>query len=201
MTEPKFSKLILCTLVNDNVEELIRTYRSILTQNCKVTWVIISPERNIHVAKLITQWKDANIVDLVLSDSGKGIYPAMNFAISVLPSESWIWFLNAGDEFSACDSYGNIRKQIETDPKPWYFGGFLLADTNQLIVRKFNAPEKFEIKNQLFSTVDRYADSLVNLYAWFLIMKLSLAKIATVLLACKECQLSMVIKADKLHRL
>jgi len=57
----------------------------------------------------------SDCIDVLISEPDSGIYDAMNKAVEACPSESWVMFLNAGDQLFECDVLRKIIGLIEKD--------------------------------------------------------------------------------------
>ncbi len=144
-------KLAVVTVVKDDFSGLLKTEQSIKSQSKPVFWFIVTPnnssEINAHCQKLLV----SGLVTKIISDSGSGVYNAMNAAVWNAASSDWIWFLNAGDEFSDSNSYSNILQVVKSTKSNWIFGGNFLGSKDGKILGLNAAPKKFVVSNQLFA--------------------------------------------------
>ena len=143
--------LFVITVVKDDLEGLMRTSNSVSLQNTKVTWVVISPKDNSPTYEAIIELKWLGIVDLYVEDTGSGIYSAMNLGIQLFDSESWIWYLNAGDEFADPKSVEMVVAHIVKTNHRWLYGGVFLCTERGKVFAELEAPRNLKIENQLFS--------------------------------------------------
>ena len=86
-------RVVVITVVKDDLVGLIRTEKSIQTQSAQVSWVLVTPTdssvTHSHVQELIAK----GIVEEVIQDFGDGVYNAMNIAFQRINPNDWIWFL------------------------------------------------------------------------------------------------------------
>lgn len=87
----------------------------------------------------------------VLYDQGIGVYHAMNHAIYNSSPNDWIWFLNAGDEFAATNSYEKVFETILITNSQWVYGGHYLGSAEGILLGEIRAPRSFKPSNQLFA--------------------------------------------------
>ena len=143
--------LVVVTVVKDELENLVRTEKSIRGQSERVTWVIVTPknlsETYLHVRRL----SESGILQKILDDRGQGVYSAMNLAINESGPDEWIWFINAGDEFPTADTYASVKKIVMDFSQSWAYGGHFLGSDEGKILGKRPAPSQFNSRNQLFA--------------------------------------------------
>jgi len=144
-------RVVVITVVKDDLVGLIRTEKSIQTQSAQVSWVLVTPTdssvTHSHVQELIAK----GIVEEVIQDFGDGVYNAMNIAFQRINPNDWIWFLNAGDEFASCDSYALISDVASKSPRRWIYGGHFLGSEQGQILGRVLTPKRFSARNQLFA--------------------------------------------------
>lgn len=143
--------LLIVTVVKNDLFGLKRTEASIRRQNQYANWVIVTPPNQSETFQYTLTLKEEGLVSRVLPDSGKGIYPAMNLAISEFEGEEWLWFLNAGDEFARNDSLALVESHILETRSKWMYGGHKLGSDSGLVLGEVKSPTAFRIENQLFA--------------------------------------------------
>ena len=143
--------LFVITVVKDDLEGLMKTSNSVSLQNTRVRWVVISPKDNSPTYKAINTLKLLGIIEMYVEDTGLGIYSAMNVGIQSFDSESWIWFLNAGDEFASPKSVETVFAHIVKTSHQWLYGGVFLCTEQGKVFAELEAPRNLNTKNQLFS--------------------------------------------------
>lgn len=144
-------KLAIVTVVKDDLIGLIKTRDSILSQSSSVIWKIVTPfdhtETHFHAIELL----ERRVATLVLEDTGRGVYSAMNGAIHSSSPHEWLWFLNAGDELAGINSYQTVQTRISSCTSRWAYGGHYLGSQSGKILGEIAAPKDFKISNQLFA--------------------------------------------------
>jgi GT2 family glycosyltransferase len=144
-------QLVIITLCMNDLIELMRTKKSILSQLVPVEWIIVTPFNNSPTYKYVEQLHTDGIVKKIIPDEGVGIYPAMNAGIAGIDDQNWIWFINAGDQFPGSKTYVNVIDYINQTRNRWIYGGHFLGSDRGEILGEIQAPEIFKISNQLFS--------------------------------------------------
>jgi len=139
------------TVVKDDLEGLKRTEQSIVNQSKLVSWILVTPNDNSQTYEYAQHLIHQNIVDEIILDSGGGVYSAMNQAVVQANQEDWFWFLNAGDEFAAINTYELICQSAMTTVHEWMYGGHYLGSYNGKILGEVKTPARFKPANQLFS--------------------------------------------------
>jgi hypothetical protein len=94
---------------------------------------------------------DSHLVNQVVIDGQNGVYAAMNLAVATSNDEDWLWFLNAGDEFANTNTYKLVNYFTQNSSNNWIYGGHYLGSESGSILGEMNAPQKFQISNQLFA--------------------------------------------------
>ena len=142
---------MVVTVVKDDFAGLLKTEQSIKSQSKSVTWFIVTPNNASEIISHCQKLLENGLVSKIISGSGSGVYNAMNTAVWNVTSLDWIWFLNAGDEFSDINSYSNILKVVKSTKSNWIFGGNFLGSKDGKILGLNTAPKKFVVSNQLFA--------------------------------------------------
>jgi hypothetical protein len=120
-------------------------------QNSRVIWRVVSPSSDFEIKDLLHELLRLNIINKLIEDKGLGVYHAMNQAVFEANETEWIWFLNAGDQFSSTTSYERIQNQIKEISNRWIFGGHILAAENGDVLGVRNAPNSVQPHRQLFA--------------------------------------------------
>lgn len=144
-------RVVIVTVVKDDLVGLKRTEHSVLEQSSKVHWVIVTPNNKSETVQYASQLRAKEIVDQVITDLGGGVYAAMNLASQSLGIDDWIWFLNAGDEFASHDAYEKVLKHVRSTNHNWLFGGHFLGSEQGQKLGEIKSPDRFIASNQLFA--------------------------------------------------
>jgi putative colanic acid biosynthesis glycosyltransferase len=143
--------LVIVTVVKNDLNGLIKTQQSILNQSVPVVWNVVTPfdhsETHQKSLELYGKGHLANIIE----DEGNGVYSAMNQAIRASFPQDWLWFLNAGDEFAANNSYQIAFENVSVSYLRWAYGGHFLGSESGQRLGELAAPTEFKVSNQLFS--------------------------------------------------
>jgi glycosyltransferase involved in cell wall biosynthesis len=144
-------KVTVVTVVKDDLTGLQKTARSILSQTIKVDWVVVTPPTPSETYEYVIELSMQGTIASIIADDGQGVYPAMNKAIDHLPVEGWLWFLNAGDEFSTENAYETVVNAAARSNRGWIYGGHFLGSDQGRIITELRAPISFNPANQLFA--------------------------------------------------
>jgi len=144
-------RVIVVTVVKDDLEGLVRTSKSLLKQDLKPDWWIVTPDNSEVTLKKAQEFHQKDIVQKILNDDGHGIYFAMNRAIQETKEDYWVWFLNAGDELPFSNTFQKVREEITKTSSRWVFGGHGLVSESGEILGYIDAPKVISAKNQLFA--------------------------------------------------
>lgn len=143
--------LIVVTVVKDDFQNLRVTAASVQAQSTKVDWLLVTPFDGSTTHAYCQELQTDNVAKDVIEDHGGGIYPAMNLVLSKISKDDWVWFLNAGDVFAERNCYWTISTLIAKNQSRWVYGSHTLANVNGRILGDWEAPEKFQVKRQLFA--------------------------------------------------
>lgn len=116
-----FSPVIeIVSVVKDDLQGLSNTYQSLLMQTVQdFKWLVIDGSSDpIDFSELFLE---AKFSIRVVQQSPKGIYHAMNYAISITEGEM-LWYLNAGDSLSNPKAVEDVTKIIAENPQHQVFG-------------------------------------------------------------------------------
>lgn len=151
VNEGKVLTLKVVTVVKDDLSGLKRTEKSVNGQSKKVAWTLITPDDGSATYQYAQFLKNSKIASDVLLDKHNGVYPAMNQVIDITNGEDWLWFLNAGDELAATNTYQLVDAFAQVSPNNWIFGGYFLGSEVGSILGEIKTPQAFKISNQLFT--------------------------------------------------
>lgn len=151
VNEGKVLTLKVVTVVKDDLSGLKRTEKSVNAQSKKVAWTLVTPNDGSTTYQYAQFLKNSKIASDVLLDKHNGVYEAMNQVIDVTNGEDWLWFLNAGDEFAATNTYQLVDAFAQVSPNNWIFGGHFLGSEVGGILGEVKTPQAFKISNQLFA--------------------------------------------------
>ena len=131
-------KLSIITVVMDELEELSKTQKSILSQHSdEIEWVVVHGGKDREIVNFVNTSKSQLDV-LILSESDKGIYDAMNKGL-VLSSGDYVVFLNAGDVFhdeNVVDKVFKKLKQADCEIDMLFGAAELVFENGKKILRK-----------------------------------------------------------------
>lgn len=115
------SDVVVVTLTYDNVDEARKTLASVALQR-------VGPSRYVIVDSSETA-EASDIKKLATLANGeyhwippRGVYPAMNYALSLLEDDDYVWFINSSDWLSGQESLAEMEKQLLTGTE-WVIGG------------------------------------------------------------------------------
>ena len=151
VNEGKVLTLKVVTVVKDDLSGLKRTEKSVNGQSKKVAWTLITPDDGSTTYQYAQFLKNSKIASDVLLDKHNGVYAAMNQVIDITNGEDWLWFLNAGDELAATNTYQLVDAFAQVSPNNWIFGGHFLGSEVGSILGELKTPQVFKISNQLFA--------------------------------------------------
>ena len=116
------SPLVIVTLCLNNPAELERTLRSVAEQTASPNRVLVIDSSN-GARREQTEEISREFGADYLWDRPRGVYAAMNLAISKLSSDNYVLFLNSGDWFSEPRTVDIIYDEIANHPlSHWLVG-------------------------------------------------------------------------------
>lgn len=129
-----FYPLITVVTVTFNAEKFLeQTINSIVDQDyTNIEYIIIdgkSTDKTVNIIKKYSQY-----INYWLSEPDKGIYNAMNKAIS-LASGKYINFMNAGDIFSTKNTISKVIENIDDSVDLVYGDHYLINDKNKTYIK------------------------------------------------------------------
>lgn len=128
--QPAASPLAIVTLCLNNPAELEKTLHSVAEQTASPNRVVVidgSNEAHRERMEEISREFDAEYH----WDRPRGVYAAMNVAISQLSSDNYVLFLNSGDWFSGPRTVDIVNNEITNHPQsPWLVGDTAAISNN-----------------------------------------------------------------------
>lgn len=132
----------IITVVYNNVADIEYTLRSVSDQTYSpIQYIVIDGLSTDGTLDKIAEYRDH--IDILVSEKDKGIYDAMNKALS-LATGDYVLFLNSGDELFDQNTLSDIF--TESDGADIYYGETKLIDQNRNILgdRRHKTPDKFD---------------------------------------------------------
>ena len=145
-------ELVVITVVKSDVSGFLRTLRSVKGQSVNVKWRVVNPKEDIEIREILNHLMIEGVIERLLDDEGAGVYQAMNKAVLEAEPSEWLWFLNAGDEFAADDTYKKVLSKISEGDSRWLFGGHILMAENGDFLGSRNSPLSVIPQKQLFAS-------------------------------------------------
>lgn len=129
----------IVTVVKNHAEGLIKTVRSIQEQSYSNYEVIIvggkSEDTKDTTERIAKEFEHLNFRIKYVREIKSGIYPAMNQGLEMTKGE-YVWFLNAGDQFSSGTSLESAITEIIRTKAALVIGGYGILVGNK--VREFS---------------------------------------------------------------
>ncbi|MDO8732890.1 MAG: hypothetical protein Q7L55_10040 [Actinomycetota bacterium] len=123
------SRLVVVTVVKDDIEGFERTCASISTQSRHVEHLIIDGGSAPPMLECARKWA-AELGSVLISEPDRGTYDAMNKALDQLNGHDRVWFLNAGDVFASPEAYAYVDERSSADNFTWGFGPVRVMEIN-----------------------------------------------------------------------
>ena len=114
-------KLEMVTLAFNNPEQVRRTLASVALQSVAPDRHIVVDGSSLEFTSEIQQWAEKAGAEYHWRNP-RGVYPAMNDALSEISSESRVWFLNSSDWLASPESIATARESLAIDSH-WAVGG------------------------------------------------------------------------------
>lgn len=114
-------EVVLVTLSYDNVEEARKTMASVALQNVSPSRFVIVDSSSPAKASEIRQLAQLANAEYHWVEP-QGVYVAMNFALSLLKDDDFVWFINSSDWLADLDSVANMTKALREGAQ-WVVGG------------------------------------------------------------------------------
>lgn len=137
--------LSVITIVYNNVRDIERTIRSVLSQSYpQIEYIIIDGASTDGTKEVIAKYE--NRISQYISEKDKGIYDAMNKGIAMAKGD-YILFMNSGDEIYAANTVENV---FATHPgADIYYGETEMYNDNweSLGRRRHQVPQSFTWKS------------------------------------------------------
>jgi len=165
--------IVLVTVVKNDLTGLEVTAKSVISQNCKVSWIIVTPFDHSPTFQFAESLKNEGIVRETIHDLGQGIYTAMNTSLPIIEENEWVWFLNAGDEFASVETFCNATKSIEKSSHQWVFGSHIISSSLghalgiKVAPKSFNAREQLYSKNHISHQATVFSKRILNVLGGF----------------------------------
>jgi glycosyltransferase len=130
--------ITIITVVYNNVHHIKGAIQSVLLQNYpNIEYVVIDGNSNDGTLEVLEEFK--NQISVLLVESDRGIYDALNKGISLSNGEV-IGFLHSDDFFANNDVVGDIAKVFKNDKTEVVYGDLdYVKNNNKSIVRRWKA--------------------------------------------------------------
>ena len=113
-------KISIITITYNAELFLEKTIKSIIKQTyANIEYIIIDGGSKDKTLEIANRYK--SYINVLVSESDKGIYDAMNKGLERATGE-YVWFMNAGDEVFSPDTLSNIFGQISAHLADIYYG-------------------------------------------------------------------------------
>lgn len=145
---PMQSRLVIVTVVKDDVDGLERTCKSIASQTGNPTHVIMNGGTSPAIIDATKRWSE-QLGSTVVQQQDTGPYDAMNHALLELDPVDRVWFLNAGDVFATPDAYDYVDDRSSAADFIWGFGPVRVLETNGQL-RHVPRQEPFTQRNHAY---------------------------------------------------
>lgn len=139
------ARLSVITIVYNNVKDIERTVLSVLNQTyTNVEYILIDGGSSDGTVDLLKRYE--NRFSVLLSESDKGIYDAMNKGLA-LATGDYVLFMNSGDEIYANDTVTKVFATAEG--ADIYYGETEMYSEAWVSLgqRRHQAPQKFNWKS------------------------------------------------------
>lgn len=138
MFQPKLSVI---TIVYNNVRDIERTVKSVVTQTYpNIEYIVVDGASTDGTLGILNRYRDQ--IKQLISEPDKGIYDAMNKGLRHGTGD-YVLFMNSGDEIYAPDTVAKIFA-TEPDADIYYGETEMINDEGQSLgQRRHKAPEQF----------------------------------------------------------
>ncbi len=123
------SRLVVVTVVKDDVLGLDRTCTSIAEQTAPVSHLIMNGGTGPDIIDATHRWSQ-ELGSAVVHQADTGPYDAMNLALNQLQPRDRVWFLNSGDVFAEPDAYAYVDDLTCGPDFTWGFGPVRVMEPN-----------------------------------------------------------------------
>ena len=125
----QLSRLVIVTVVREDLEGFERTCNSLVQQNQAVEHLVIDGASGPQMQESLARWS-AILGSTIVSEPDHGTYDAMNKALLRLGLRDRVWFLNAGDTLCDADAYAYADAVTCTDDFTWGYGPARVIETD-----------------------------------------------------------------------
>lgn len=138
MFQPKLS---IVTIVYNNVRDIERTLKSIISQTyINIEYIVVDGASTDGTLEILNQYKQH--ITKLITEPDKGIYDAMNKGLA-LATGDYVLFMNSGDEIYSSETVANIFASAP-DADIYYGETEMINDAGESLGRRrHKAPEKF----------------------------------------------------------
>lgn len=139
-------KFSIVTITYNAAHTIERTLRSVAEQtHPDIEYIIVDGASTDATLTIIDKYREQ--IDQLISESDRGIYDAMNKALS-LATGDYLCFLNAGDKFHSSKTLAQIASRVEGYPDIIYGETDIVDDDGRFIShRRHKAPEELTWKS------------------------------------------------------
>jgi glycosyltransferase involved in cell wall biosynthesis len=148
--EPSLKNLIftkeltinIITVVYNGIDFIEATIKSVINQTYpNINYIIIDGGSSDGTVEIIKKYEHK--LHYWISEPDKGIYDAMNKALSLI-TEGYIWFINAGDQINDENTTQTI---VNSGIYDIYYGKISLIHKDQTIIKTLSVPSKLHWYN------------------------------------------------------
>ncbi|WCT12804.1 glycosyltransferase family 2 protein [Mucilaginibacter jinjuensis] len=138
MFQPKLS---IITIVYNNVRDIERTLKSIISQTyTNIEYIVIDGASTDGTLEILHQYKQH--INKLITEPDKGIYDAMNKGLA-LATGDYVLFMNSGDEIYSPETVANVFAS-SPDADIYYGETEMINDAGESLGRRrHQAPEQF----------------------------------------------------------
>ncbi len=142
------SRLVVVTVVKDDVEGFERTCASLHRQTTRAAHLIVNGGSGAAMRESVDSWA-SQLASQVISGPDRGPYNAMNTALHALDADDRAWFINAGDTLATDDAYAYIDSATGRDDFVWGFGPVRVIEKSGEL-REIPTQSPYSLSNHAF---------------------------------------------------